>query len=165
MARTNLWAGAVVVMVMVSGCGWKPAEPAGARGQQVSMASIASFDPDEDIQFDLNAYGSSRPDQYEIEQAFATRYGAFDECVTAEKQRSHKDRPLPGDVAMAIKMNPKSAKPFAVNAALPEEVASKPLADCLRDAAAAASYPQYDGPPVVVKFSFELDPGSVVVEE
>ena len=35
------------------------------------MASIASFDPSEDIAFDLEAYGTARPDQYEIEQAFA----------------------------------------------------------------------------------------------
>jgi hypothetical protein len=61
---------------------------------------------------------------------------------------------------MSIKMNPKSAKPFAVNAEMPEGVDSKKLNDCLRDAAAAAAYPKYDGPPVVVKFSFELDPGS-----
>lgn len=149
----------VVVLLAVVACGWKPAEPAGERGRKASMASIASFDPSEDIAFDLEAYGSARPDQYEIEQAFATRYGAFDECVAAEKKRSGKDGQLAGDVSMAIKLNPKSHKPFAVNAELPE--GSKKLNDCLRDAAAAANYPEYDGPPVVVKFSFELDPGSV----
>ena len=164
MARANMWIGVVAVM-MVTACGWKPAEPAGERGRKASMASIATFDPNEDIQFDLNAYGSSRPDQYAIEQAFATRYGAFDECVAAEKKRRKAEDPLPGDVAMAIKMNPKSNKPFAVNAELPGEVASKKLGDCLRDAAAAATYPEYDGPPVVVNFSFELDPGSTYVEE
>lgn len=140
-------------------CGWKPAEPAGERGRKASMASIASFDPSEDIQFDLMAYGSERPDQYGVEQAFATRYGAFDECVAAEEKRRGNDEQLAGDVSMSIKMNPKAAKPFAVNAEMPEGVDSKKLNDCLRDAAAAASYPQY-GPPTVVKFSFELDPGS-----
>jgi len=129
------------------------------------MASIATFDPNEDIQFDLNAYGSSRPDQYAIEQAFATRYGAFDECVAAEKKRRRSEEQLPGEVSMAIKLNPKSNKPFAVNAELPEEVASKQLGDCLRDAAAAATYAEYDGVPTVVKFTFDLDPGSTYVEE
>ncbi len=159
----GMWIG--VAAIVVTACSWKPAESAGERGRKASMASIATFDPNEDIQFDLNAYGSSRPDQYAIEQAFATRYGAFDECVAAEKKRRHAEKQLPGDVSMAIKMNPKSNKPFAVNAELPEEVPSEKLADCLREAAAAATYPEYDGPPVVVKFSFELDPGSVEVEE
>lgn len=157
--------GAVVGLVLVvAACGWKPAEPAGERGRKASMASIASFDPSADIAFDLEAYGSDRPDQYEIEQAFATRYGAFDECVAAEKQRSGKDDQLPGDVSMAIKLDPKSNKPFAVNAELAEGAGSKKLGDCLREAAAAASYPKYDGPPVVVNFNFELDPGSTLVE-
>ena len=164
MARASTWIG-VAAMTMVVACGWKPAEPAGERGRKAAMASIASFDPNEDIQFDLDAYGSDRPDQYGIEQAFATRYGAFDDCVAAEKKRRHKDDQLPGDVAMAIKLNPKSNKPFAVNAALDPGAESKKLNDCLRDAAAAANYPEYNGPPLQVKFSFELDPGSVEVEE
>lgn len=150
-----------VAVVLVAACGWKPAEPAGERGRTASMASIASFDPSEDIQFDLMAYGSERPDQYEIEQAFATRYGAFDECVAAEKKRRGKDDQLPGEVVMAIKMNPKSHKPFAVNAELDAAVDSKKLGDCLRDAAAAATYPKFDGPPLVTKFTFELDPGTI----
>ena len=164
MARASMWIG-VAALVMVGACGWKPAEPAGERGRKAAMASIASFDPNEDIAFDLDAYGSDRPDQYAIEQAFATRYGAFDECVAAEKKRRHKDGQLPGDVSMAIKLNPKSNKPFAVNAELDAGAESKQLNDCLRDAAAAATYPEYNGPPVQVKFSFELDPGSVEVEE
>ena len=157
---------ALAMVVAAAACGWKPAEQAGERGRKASMASIASFDPSEDIAFDLEAYGTARPDQYEIEQAFATRYGAFDECVAAEKKRRGKDDQLGGDVAMAIKLNPKSHKPFAVNAELPDGVStSKKLGDCMRDAAAAATYPEYDGPPVVVKFNFELDPGSTYVEE
>lgn len=163
MAGASKWW--MVALVVVAACGWKPAEPAGERGRKASMASIASFDPSEDIAFDLEAYGSDRPDQYEIEQAFATRYSAFDGCVAAEKKRTGKDDQLAGDVSMAIKLDPKSHKPFAVNAELAEGSGSKKLNDCLRDAAAAATYPKYDGPPVVVKFSFELDPGSTVVEE
>ncbi len=165
MARASMWIFVVAGLMTATACGWKPAEPAGERGRKASMASIASFDPNEDIQFDLEAYGSDRPDQYAIEQAFATRYGAFDECVAAEKKRRRQDAQLPGDVAMAIKLNPKSNKPFAINATLDPGAESKKLNDCLRDAAAAATYPEYDGPPVQVKFSFELDPGSAEVEE
>ena len=154
--RAALWC--VMTVAALAACG-KPAEKAGERGRKASMASIASFDPDEAVQFDLEAYGTDRPDQYGIEQAFATKYGAFDECVAAAKQRKKSDRQLPGDVSMAIKLNPKSSAPFAVNAEMPDGVKDSKLKDCLREAAAAASYPTYDGPPVVVKFNFELDPG------
>lgn len=160
MTRASRWIGVCAAVMTAAACGWKPAESAGERGRKASMASIASFDPSEDLQFDLMAYGSERPDQYGVEQAFATRYGAFDECVAAEKQRRGSDDQLAGDVSMSLKMNPKSSKPFAVNAELPAGADGKKLGDCLREAAAAAEYPQYDGPPVVVKFSFELDPGS-----
>jgi hypothetical protein len=165
MASASMWIGvAAMTVTMVAACG-KPAEHAGERGRKAAMASIASFDPSEDIAFDLDAYGSDRPDQYALEQAFATRYGAFDECVAAEKKRRNKDDQLPGEVSMAIKLNPKSNKPFAVNAELDAGADSKKLNDCLRDAAAAATYEMYDGPPVVARFTFELDPGSTYVEE
>lgn len=164
MASVRMWIGVAMTVTMLAACG-KPAEPAGERGRKPAMASIASFDPGADIAFDLDAYGSDRPDQYALEQAFATRYGAFDECVAAEKKRRHKDEQLPGDVAMAIKLNPKSNKPFAVNATLDPAVDSKQLSDCLREAAAAATYEMYDGPPVVANFSFALDPGATYVEE
>lgn len=152
------WVLCVVAVALASACG-APAEKPGERGRKASMASIAGFDPDEAVAFDLEAYGTDRPDQYSIEQAFSTQYGAFDECVAAAKQRKKSDKKLPGDVSMAIKLNPKEQKPFAVNAEMPDGVHDEKLKDCLRDAAAAAEYPKYDGPPVVVKFNFELDPG------
>lgn len=152
----------VVAVALAAACG-KPAERPGERGRKATMASIATFDPDAAVEFDLDAYGTDRPDQYAIEQAFATRYGAFDECVAAAKKRKKTDEKLPGDVSLAIKLNPKSDRPFAVNAEMPDEVHDAKLKDCLRDAAAAAAYPKYDGPPCVTKFTFELDPG--VAEE
>lgn len=160
--RAALWC--VVTVAALAACG-KPAEKPGERGRKASMASIASFDPDEAVQFDLEAFGTDRPDQYGIEQAFATKYGAFDECVAEAKKRKKSDHQLPGDVSMAIKLNPKSNAPFAVNAEMPDGVKDNKLKDCLREAAAAASYPTYDGPPVVVKFNFELDPGGGEVVE
>lgn len=156
--RVAMWC---VVAVAVIGCG-SPAEKPGERGRKASMASIASFDPDAAVQFDLEAYGTDRPDQYAIEQAFSTQYGAFDECVASAKKRKKSGKQLPGDVSMAIKLDPKSNKPFAVNAEMPDGVADGRLKDCLRESAAAAQYPKYDGPPVVVKFNFELDPGGDV---
>lgn len=157
----RVWALGGVVVMLVVGCG-APAERPGERGRKATMASIASFDPDAAVAFDLEAYGTDRPDQYAIEQAFATQYGAFDECVLAAKKRKKSGKQLPGEVSMAIKLNPKSDKPFAVNADMPEGLRDDKLKDCLREAAAAAAYPPYDGPPVVTKFTFELDPGGDV---
>ncbi|HRI08173.1 MAG TPA: hypothetical protein PKW35_10165 [Nannocystaceae bacterium] len=157
----------VVVMVAVAvatGCNMKPAERQGERGRSIAKASIATFDPDEAIAFDLDAFGTERPDQYAIEQAFSAAYPGMDECVAAERGRRGKDEQLPGDVSMAIKLNPKASKPFAINAEIAEGL-SKKLNDCLRDAAAKVQYPTYDGPPTVVKFEFELDPGYVPAEE
>jgi hypothetical protein len=149
----------VVAVALAAGCG-SPAEKPGERGRKASMASIAGFDPDEAVAFDLDAYGTDQPDQYAIEQAFATQYGAFDECVAAAKERKKSEKKLPGDVAMAIKLNPKDHKPFAVNAEMPDGVTDEKLKTCLREAAASASYPTWDGVPRVVKFNFELDPSA-----
>lgn len=158
------WVVCGMAVALVTACG-KPAERPGERGRKATMASIASFDPDAAVEFDLDAYGTDRPDQYAIEQAFATQYGAFDECVAAAKKRKKSGKQLPGDVSMAIKLNPKSDKPFAVNADMPGEIKDEKLKDCLREAAAAAAYPKYDGPPVVTNFTFELDPGGDAQDE
>ena len=57
-------------------------------------------------------------------------------------------------------------RPLGVNAQLSEQVKQRlQLRECLRGAVADGKYPAYEGPPVVVDFSFELDPGSVYVEE
>lgn len=141
------------------GCNAKPAERAGERGRTISKANVATFDPDEDINFDLNAYGTARPDQYAIEQAFNGAFGGFDLCVADEKERAKSDDQLPGDLKLAIKLNPKESRPFAVNAELVGGKMGDKLNDCVREAAAGVAYPTYDGPPVVVNFELELDPG------
>jgi hypothetical protein len=104
--------------------------------------------------------GAERPDQYVIQQAFFNQFAALDECVWAEKDRRGSEDQLLGDVSMAVKLNPESQRPFGVNAQMPKgfEKSGK-LKDCLREAAANAGYPTYDGPPVIVDFEFELDPG------
>jgi hypothetical protein len=138
----------------------------GAAAPGAVTANVAEFDRNADIALDMDRYGSQRPDQYAIQQAF---FGAFDgigACVDAEKQRRKVDEQFEGDVSMAVKLNPEKPRPFGVNATLPEgfEKATK-LKDCMREEVAKVKFPTYDGPPVVVEFEFELDPGWVWVEE
>lgn len=149
--------GALGVAVAI-GCNAKPAERKGERGRTIAKANVATFDPDEAVNFDLNAYGSERPDQYAIEQAFNGAFGALDQCVFDEKERRGSDAQLPGNLKLAIKLNPKEARPFAVNAEVEDGIGDE-LKECLREATAAVNYPTYDGPPVVVNFELELDPG------
>lgn len=133
----------------------------GAASAGSVTANVAEFDPNADVALDLDKWGVERPDQYQIQQAFFDQFGALDECVWAEKDRRGSEDQLLGDVSMAVKLNPEG-RPFGVNATLPSgyEKSGK-LEDCLREAAANAAYPKYDGPPVVVEFEFELDPGFV----
>jgi len=154
----KVWIWGSVAVAVAFGCNMKPAERKGDRIRTIAKANVASFDPDEAVNFDLNAYGSDRPDQYAIEQAFNSAFPAIDECVGAEKDRLKSEEQLPGDLKLAIKLNPKETSPFAVNAELADGLSEK-LQECLREAAAGAGYPTYDGPPVVVNFELELDPG------
>jgi hypothetical protein len=134
----------------------------GAAAPGSVTANISEFDPNADISLDMDKWGDQRPDQYVIQQAFFNQFGALDECVWAEKDRRGSEDQLMGDVSMAVKLNPESQRPFGVNAAMPEGFEnSTKLKDCLREAAASAGYPTYDGPPVIVDFEFELDPGFV----
>lgn len=132
----------------------------GTSAPNAVTANVADFDPNADFVLELDKYGSERPDEYAVQQAFFGQFEALDECVAKHKQRKGSDNQLLGDVAMAVKLNPEKRRPFAVNAQMPEDYAkAKKLADCLREAAASAPYPTYDGPPVIVEFEFELDPG------
>lgn len=134
----------------------------GAAAPGSVTANIAEFDPTADVTLDMDKYGVERPDQYAIQQAFFDQFGALDECVWAEKDRRGSEDQLLGDVSMSVKLNPESPRPFGVNATMPSRYEdSIKLKDCLREAAAGAGYPTYDGPPVIVDFEFELDPGFV----
>jgi hypothetical protein len=134
----------------------------GASAPSSVTANIAEFDPNADISLDMDKYGSETPDEYAIQQAFFGQFGAIDECVWAEKDRRGNEKQLQGDVAIAVKLNPEQSRPFGVNANMPKGFAkSTKLTNCLREAAAGAPYPTYDGPPRVVEFEFELDPGYV----
>ncbi len=132
----------------------------------VAMAStqavVPQFDPDADIVLDMKA-GGERPDEYAVMQAFEQQYGSFDECVAEAKNGRNKT--LPGDVDVEVLLNPEGSQPLGINAKLDKSVDKHSLRECLRSAVAAAEYPAYDGPPVVVTFNFELDPGTVWEEE
>jgi hypothetical protein len=137
----------------------------GAAAPGSVTANVAEFDPNADISLDMDKFGSERPDQYAVQQAFFDQFGALDECVLAEKDRRGDEAQLLGDVSMAVKLNPEHSRPFGVNANMPDAHAeSDKLAECLREAAANAPYPTYNGPPVVVDFEFELDPGYIEVD-
>lgn len=130
-------------------------------------ANIAEFDPNADISLDMEGQGGNEsPDEFAIQQAFFGQFEAIGQCVFDEHDRRGSDEQLPGDVVIAVKLNPAGKQPFGVNATMPEgfEKATK-LKDCLREAAAAAPYPKWDGQPRIVEFEFQLDPGSVWVEE
>jgi len=128
-----------------------------------ATSTVPEFDPNADVVLDMEG-GSERPDEYLVLQAFERQFSAFDRCVEAAKQGE--DVRLPGEVEVEVLLNPKGNRPLGVNAQLSSQLKQQQqLRDCLRTAVAEAKYPAYEGPPVVVDFSFELDPGTVWVEE
>lgn len=137
----------------------------GPAAPNAVTANVAEFDPNAAVELDLNG-GSERPDDYAVQEAFFGQFAALDECVWAEKDRRKSEDQLPGDVTLQVKLNPAGNTPYGVNAEMPERLAkATKLQTCLREAAAEAPYPSYDGPPVVVDFVTEVDPGSEWVEE
>jgi hypothetical protein len=138
----------------------------GATAPGAVTANVAEFDPNADISLDMDKYGSDRPDEYAVQQAFFAAFDGISVCVEAEHQRRKSDDTFEGDVTMAIKLNPEQPRPFGVNATLPSGFEkSDKLKSCMREAVGTVEFPKYDGPPVVVEFEFELDPGYVWVEE
>lgn len=140
----------------------------GAAGtaNAATATNVPTFDPNADVVMDMDA-GGERPDSHSVTQAFSRQYDAIDACVVDFK--GSRDQTLQGEARVEILLNPKGARPLGVNTTLP---GAKPgiskhdrqLHECLRDAVATADYPSYDGPPVVVEFEFELDPGFEEVE-
>ena len=129
---------------------------------EAAKTSVPTFDPNADVELDMKA-GGERPDEFQLTQAFEQQYTSFDECVAAAKKNPNQT--LPGDVDVEVLLNPKGHEPLGINAKMPDGVNKKSLRECLRGAVAAADYPAYDGVPVVVTFSFELDPGTYWEEE
>ena len=153
---------AVSGLILVGGCK-EPDLSGGKRGRKrVVKANVAEFDPNADI--DLDAYfGNERPDDYQIQVAFEQTFDAMDMCVNKAKNELGvaKTNQLHGEAKFAVKLNPKSSRPMGVNADLPKKYAQNAtFKSCMREAVAAAPYPTYEGPPLVVNFETEIDPGS-----
>lgn len=128
---------------------------------------VPAYDPSKPV--DLNRYtGGERPQQNDVLNAFSKQFDALTVCVEKEKQRIHQsqDERMLGDATMTVLLNPHGARPLGVNAVLPKEHQNRrEMTECLRRATWMGSYPQYDGPPIVVDFEFELDAGYDWVEE
>ncbi len=158
---------AVSVLLGIGGCK-EPDLSGGKRGRKrVVKANIAEFDPNADV--DLDAYfGSERPDEYSVEQAFNQTFDAMDQCVLEAKKKMGvaSDKALDGNASFGVKLDPKSSRPMGVNAKLPKKYAKhEAFQACMREAVAAAPYPTYKGPPVIVSFETEIDPGSEYWED
>lgn len=160
--KTFIGAGAVIVAAgAIWASGWTPGQDGvGKKKTRTVTANVSTFDPDEDINFDLDKYGTTWPDDWEVQQAFANSYGGMDECVAEYKESKGINKTLSGDIKIAVKLNPEASEPFGVNADLPKKFAkAESLNECLREAVAGAGFPTYDGPPLVVEFETELDAG------
>lgn len=151
-----------LMAVAVFGCKEPEIKQAGRKGRTVK-ATVASFDPNADVVLDLDKYGSERPDDYAAQMAFHQAFEPMDQCVVSAKQRKGMapEKILAGDVDVAVKLEPKTGKPSAVNATLSKHDKDTILKECIREAVAGVQFPSYDGPPVVVEFYTELDAGTL----
>jgi hypothetical protein len=128
-----------------------------ASGSVSANTTVPTFDPNGSTVMDMDA-GGERPDRQQVLDAFSRTYDAIDQCVMTSKPNA--DGELEGDAHVAVLLNPKGSTPLGVNAELPEDQNKNgKLRECLRTAVSRADYPSYDGPPIVVEFDFELDPG------
>ncbi len=135
-----------------------------ASGSVSANASVPTFDPNATTH--LTSDGSERPDEHALLSAFKSQREAVDRCVQAAKDGAEQDDTLQGHAQMEVLLNPEGERPLGVNGQLVEGGPEDPqLLTCLRQATAAAPYPSYDGPPVVVEFDFELDAGYEVDED
>jgi hypothetical protein len=145
----------------------KPDQGRGAK--RTVKATIADFDPKEDVALDLDKWGTARVDDYLVEEAFNRSFDAMDKCVAKAKSKAGlgEEDAIPGDIDFAVKLNPSSKRPFAVRATMSEKKwdNNDELKDCLREAVAAVGYPTYDGPPQVAEFYTQVDPGSKVADD
>lgn len=152
---------AAVIAAPMAGC--KKA-PNGRSGKRTVKAAIAEFDPEADVVLDLDKYGGERVDEWAVQQAFNRSFDGLDKCVADAKGKLgvKAGGQLDGDVDFAVKLNPKSGKPFAVNAKLTSGKLEKnaSLKTCMREAVAGVGFPTYDGPPQVAEFSTQVDPGT-----
>lgn len=137
----------------------------GRQGKRTVKAAIADFDPSADVELDLDKWSTGRVDEWQVQEAFERSFPGLDACVAKAKAKAGlgENGTLEGEVDFAVKLNPSSKRPFAVNAKLSVKKLDQDaeLKSCLREAVAGVGYPTYDGPPQVAEFSTQLDPGTV----
>ncbi|TPV95022.1 MAG: hypothetical protein B7733_12060 [Myxococcales bacterium FL481] len=131
-----------------------------------SAASVPTFEAGKQTN-DLDRHdGSEWPDELEIVSAFENQFERFDACVADEKKRRRSAKRLAGEAAVQVLLNPAGHVPLGLNTSMPKPYTKrKQFVACLRTAAAQAPFPAYDGPPLVVDFEFELDPGYDIVAD
>ena len=157
-----VFAGVAVVAVASYATGFNPIADLDAKKSRAVTANVAEFDPDADMDFDADKWGTELPDEFDVENAFASSLEKMDGCVVAHKDRQKftEDQVLEGDAFLAVKLNPKSNRPSTINVSLPDDIRKDTkLSRCIRDVAYKVRYPKYNGPPRVVNLAFELDPG------
>jgi hypothetical protein len=127
-----------------------------AASASAHAAAVPTFDPNASTE--LQSDGSERPDEFVLLGAFERQRAQMDRCV--EQAKSSDDETLAGTATMEVLLNPAGKRPLGVNGTVSEDAPQDTgLMECLRAATAAAPYPGYDGPPVVVEFDFEIDAG------
>ena len=122
-----------------------------------AAAAVPHFNPD--ALLDLDRYeGSERPDEEIVMDRFNGVFESIDRCVEKERSRTHEDQ-VDGIAFVDVLLNPEGNRPLGVNSHTDSRKKRSKLQGCLREAVASAKFPGYHGPPVVVNFEFEIDPG------
>jgi len=133
----------------------------GLSGLTASAATttVPTFDPNATTE--LTSDGGERPDEYVLLGAFERQRAQMDRCV---EQAKHGDEAqLQGTATMEVLLNPAGKRPLGINGKVSDDAPKDAgLMECLRAATAAAPYPGYDGPPVIVEFDFEIDAGTAI---
>jgi len=143
----------------------------GKRGGRTVKASIQAFDPNADIGFEFGdggGEGGETPDDFTVRETLNGSLGGVDQCVADYKARKgmKPEKQLDGNVALAVKLNPKSPRPLGINASITSKHdKDESLKTCIKETIDNAPFPTYNGMPRIVDFEFELDPGSEWVEE
>lgn len=123
-----------------------------------AATSVPTFDEHADVV--IQDTGSERPDEHTIELAFKKQNDALDKCVEGTGAT------VKGKAKVTVLLNPEGHRPLGINTKLPQALQNNAdFRECVRGATAAAPFPAYDGPPVVVDLDFQIDAGSEYEED
>lgn len=162
--------GLLALCLVMSGTVGCKKKSEGRTSHRTVKASVATFDPEGDVELDLNKWGTERADEWMVQEAFNQSFAGLDQCLIDFKEAKGlpPEKQLSGGLEVAVKLNPAEPRPFAVNATISNEKldGQEELKDCIREAVASVQFPTYDGPPQVASFSVDqLDPGFEYIEE